>query len=63
MVMEIYDLIKDFFFNHKMDIDKVPLNIIIQGDSGSGKTHAVRCLVEKLQKDQDFLRDSLQALP
>ena len=56
-INEIYDQIKDFFFGPKSDAAQEPLNIIIQGENGSGKTHAVRALSEKLQRDQDFILD------
>jgi len=56
-INEIYDQIKDFFFTPKNDAAQEPLNIIIQGENGSGKTHAVRALCEKLQRDQDFIMD------
>jgi Flp pilus assembly CpaF family ATPase len=39
--------IKDFF---QAEV-QAPLNIIISGENGSGKTHAARALVEKLHKD------------
>jgi Cdc6-like AAA superfamily ATPase len=42
--------IKDFFQVE----DTAPLNIIISGENGSGKTHAARALIEKLQKDQSL---------
>ena len=35
--------------------DKDPLNIVITGERGSGRTHCVRQLLEKLQKDHEFI--------
>lgn len=57
-ISEIYDKIKEFFMTVMPDKDRVPLNIIIQGDHGSGKTHAARTLCEKIQMDHSFFFES-----
>jgi Cdc6-like AAA superfamily ATPase len=40
----MFNEIKDFFQGD----EQIPLNIIISGENGSGKTHAARTLIEKL---------------
>lgn len=36
--------------------EKDPLNILITGERGSGRTHCIRQLLEKLQRDQEFIQ-------
>lgn len=55
-INEIYEKIKNFFFSS--NTEKLPFSALITGESGSGKTHLVRCLCEKLLKDQDLSRQS-----
>jgi tRNA A37 threonylcarbamoyladenosine biosynthesis protein TsaE len=50
-VAQLYDVIKNYFYRTSSKGVKAPLVLIIKGDIGSGKTHAARSLVEKLQKD------------
>jgi len=51
---QIYDTIKNFFFGPNQEPGRSPLNIIIHGEIGSGKTQTVRTLCQKLQSDQDM---------
>ena len=55
-VNQIHRDIKDFFIRHTHNNESTtPLNMIIQGESGSGKTHLCRAVVEKLQNDPDLM--------
>ena len=55
---DIYDVIKNFLFNKSPNVeDQDPLVIMLQGETGTGKTHVARALCEKIQKDNDFVRE------
>lgn len=48
-VNQIHRDIKDFFKRHTQNKGSItPLNMIIQGELGSGKTHLCRAVCEKL---------------
>lgn len=56
---EIYDNIKQYLFGQKFNgppDSKDPLSIILAGKSGSGKTHLMKALAEKIHKDTDFVK-------
>lgn len=45
---KIYDVIKSFISRSNLNADATPLNIIIDGEIGSGKTYVMRSLCQKL---------------
>ena len=54
-VNSIYRDIKEFFISHSQHEQTLQsMNIIIQGEIGSGKTHLCRAVCEKLQNDPDM---------
>lgn len=56
---EIYEKMKQYLFGQRFNgtpDNKEPLSIIISGKSGTGKTHLMRALCEKIMKDSDFVK-------
>lgn len=55
MFNNIYEKIKNYYFGSHSD--NRAMNIVITGVTGSGKTHLLRAICEKIQKDSDFNRE------
>lgn len=61
-MQEIYEKIKQYLFGQNFTGSKEfknPLCISLSASLGQGKTHLVRTIVEKLYKDQDFMKQNM----